>query len=123
MIVMTIIRAAGGFPELWESTVNSCGIANFQTIFNLLTAIALIPFTNMLVWIGCKCVKDDEEEVKVYPELAALDNKLMGVPAVALGGVTKVASAMAEIAKENIVLSLNQFNGYDEDRAAEIASN
>jgi phosphate:Na+ symporter len=30
---------------------------------------------------------------------------------------------MAEIAKENIVLSLNQFNGYDEDRAAEIASN
>ena len=61
MIVMSIIRAAGGFPGLWEGTVNSGGIANFQTIFNLLTAIVLIPFTNMLVWIACKCVKDDEE--------------------------------------------------------------
>ena len=123
MIVMTIIRSAGGFPDLWESAVNSGGIADFQTIFNLLTAIALLPFTGVLMWIACKCVKDDEEEVKVYPELAALDSKLMGVPAVALGGVTKVASAMAEIAKENIALSLSQFNGYDEERAAEIASN
>ena len=89
MIVMTIIRAAGGFPGLWESTVNSGGIANFQTIFNLLTAVALIPFTNFLVWTACKFVKDEEAAEVVYPELAALDRKLMGVPAVALGGVTK----------------------------------
>ena len=123
MIVMTIIRAAGGFPELWESTVNSGGIANFQTIFNLLTAIALIPFTNFLVWVACKCVKDDEEPEVIYPELAALDRKLMEVPAVALGGVTKVAANMAQTAKENIELSLRQFEKYDDKRAELIASN
>ena len=123
MIVMTIIRAAGGFPGLWESTVNSGGIANFQTIFNLLTAIALIPFTNFLVWVACKCVKDDEEPEVVYPELAALDRKLMEVPAVALGGVTKVAANMAQTAKENIELSFKQFEKYDDRRAELIASN
>ena len=123
MIVMSIIRAAGGFPELWESTVNSGGIANFQTIFNLLTAVALLPFTNFLVWIACKCVKDDEEPEVVYPELAALDKKLMGVPAVALGGVTKVAASMALTARENIELSLKQFEAYDEDRATKIQEN
>ena len=123
MIVMTIIRSAGGFPDLWESAVNSGGIADFQTIFNLLTAVALLPFTGALMWIACKCVKEDEEEVKIYPELAALDRKLMTVPAVALGGVSKVASAMAETAKANIALSLEQFKNYDEDRAAEIAAN
>ena len=123
MIVMTIIRAAGGFPELWESTVNSGGIANFQTIFNLLTAIALIPFTNFLVWVACKCVKDDEEPEVIYPELAALDRKLMEVPAVALGGVTKVAANMAQTAKENIELSLRQFEKYDDKRAELIAEN
>ena len=123
MIVMSIIRAAGGFPELWESTVNSGGIANFQTIFNLLTAVALLPFTNFLVWIACKCVKDDEEPEVVYPELAALDKKLMGVPAVALGGVTKVAASMALTARENIELSLKQFEAYDEDRATKIQKN
>ena len=123
MVVMTIIRAAGGFPELWESTVNSGGIANFQTVFNLLTAVALIPFTNLLVWIACKCVKDDEVQEVVYPELAALDKKLMGVPAVALGGVTKVAATMAATAKDNIELSLAQFKKYDEKRAELIAAN
>ena len=123
MIVMTIIRSAGGFPDLWTNTVNSGGIANFQTIFNLLTAIALLPFTNFLVWIACKCVKEDEAEEKVYPELAALDKKLMGVPAVALSGVTKVAANMAQTAKENIELSLKQFQKYDDKRAELITSN
>ena len=123
MIVMTIIRGAGGFPNLWASVVDSGGIANFQTIFNLLTAVALIPFTGALVWLACKCVKEDEDEVKIYPELAALDPKLMGVPAVALGGVTKVAASMAETAKENILLSIGQFEKYDEKVAEEIAAN
>ena len=106
-----------------ESIRKIGGIANFQTIFNLLTAVVLIPFTNILVWIACKCVKDDEVQEVVYPELAALDNKLMGVPAVALGGVTKVAATMAATAKENIELSLKQFKKYDEKRAELIASN
>lgn len=123
MIAMTIIRKAGGFPGLWESVVDSGVIANFQTIFNLLTAIVLLPFTNVLVWIACKIVKDDEEPEMVYPELAALDKKLMGVPAVALGGVTKVAASMAATAKDNIELSLKQFKKYDEKRAELIASN
>ena len=123
MIAMTIIRAAGGFAGLWESTVNSGGIANFQTIFNLITAVVLIPFTNFLVWIACKFVKDEEEPEVVYPELAALDKKLMGVPAVALGGVTKVAATMAATAKDNIELSLKQFKKYDEKRAELIAAN
>lgn len=68
-------------------------------------------------------MKDDEEPEVVYPELAALDKKLMGVPAVALGGVTKVAASMALTAKENIELSLKQFDSYDEDRAAKIQEN
>ena len=122
MIVMTIIRSAGGFPNLWESAVNSGGIADFQTIFNLLTAVALLPFTGALMWIACKVVKEDEAEEVVYPELAALDRKLMTVPAVALGGVTKVAAHMAAMAKTNIMLALSQFDKYDEYRAAEIAA-
>ena len=123
MIAMTIIRSVGGFPGLWESVVDSGGIANFQTVFNLITAIVLIPFTNFLVWIACKCVKDDEAEEIVYPELAVLDKKLMGVAAVALGEVTKFTANMAVIAKENMALSLEQFSQYDEKRAETIAAN
>lgn len=121
MIGMTIVRYVGGFPELWESVVDSGGIANFQTLFNLLTAIALIPFTGALVKIACKFVKDDPEEEEVYPEMAALDSKLMIAPKVALAEVYKVATAMANVAKKNIARGIEQFEKYDAKRAEKIA--
>ena len=116
MIVMSLIRGAGGFPNLWESIVDSGAIANFQTIFNLLTAIVLLPFTGILVKIACAVVKDDEVKVEVNPEIAALDEKLMISPAVALDEVTKTLADMALLAKENVELSLQQFKSYDSAR-------
>ncbi len=121
MIAMAIIRSSGGFPDLWESVVHSGVIANFQTLFNLLTAVVLLPFTNLLVKIACAFVKDDKKEDEPYEELAALDDKLMIAPAVALGKVTEVAISMASMAKENINRSLEQFKEYSSDRAREIA--
>ena len=121
MIGMSLVRSAGLFSNLWGSVVDSGGIANFQTLFNLVTAIVLLPFTNLLVKIACRLVKDDEEEAPIYPELALLDKKLMIAPTLALGEVTKVAAAMAVGAKGNIAFSLAQFQKYDMKRAEEIA--
>jgi len=113
MIAMTILRSMGYFPGLWESVSNSGDIANFQTVFNLLTAVVLIPFTSILVKIACSIVKEDEVEEDLYPELAALDVKLMISPAVALGEVKKAVTAMAKAARDNLGLSLEQFKEYD----------
>ncbi len=121
MIVMTILRNVGFMPDLWESVVNSGVIANFQTIFNLATAIVLLPFTGVLVKIACAIVKDKEnEEADKYPELAALDSKLMITPPLALAEVTKLAINMAMLAQENISLSLKQFDEYDTARSEQI---
>lgn len=123
MIVMTIIQKMGGFPDLWDSIVDSGVIANFQTIFNLLTAVALLPFTGLLVKIACLIVKDDEVKEETYPELAGLDNKLMIAPKLALAEVNKLVVTMANIAKENFNLSYEQFQKYDAKRAELIAEN
>ena len=122
MIAMTIIRHLGGFSGLWGSVVDSGVIANFQTLFNLLTAIVLLPFTNLLVKIACSLVKEDESEEEKYPELAVLDKKLMIAPTLALGEVTKFATSMAVIAKENLALSLEQFTKYSEKRTENIVA-
>ena len=120
MIVMTVIRMCGGFPGLWESVSDSGVIANFQTIFNLVTAIVLLPFTNVLVKIACKFVKDDAVEETAYPELAVLDSKLMIAPSLALNQVTKVAIDMAIVAKENLMRGMKQFKKYSTKRTDEI---
>ena len=118
MLAMTVLRQAGAFPRLWNSIVDSGAIANFQTIFNLITAVVLVPFTGLLVKISCLLVKDDPMEEDKYPELAALDTKLMISPAVALDQVGRSVAAMARAAKDNIELGLEQFKEYNEARAA-----
>ena len=120
MIVMSVLRSAGFFSDLWGGVVDSGGIANFQTLFNLLTAVVLIPFINQLVNIACRIVKDDPEEEDKYPELAALDEKLMISPAVALGEVERTLTVMARAAKENVELSLQQLKQYDPKGTATI---
>ena len=122
MIAMTIIRHVGGFSGLWESVVDSGVIANFQTLFNLITAIVLLPFTNLLVKIACSMVKEEEKQEEKYPELAVLDKKLMIAPTLALSEVTKFTIAMAITAKENLALSLEQYKKYSIKRAEKIAA-
>ncbi len=116
MIAMTVIKSAGGFPNLWDSTVNSGVIADFQTLFNLITAVILLPFTGALMRLSCRIVKNDEVREDKYPELAALDKKLMISPSVALAEVNRAVIAMARAAKDNVALSLEQFRGYDDQR-------
>ena len=120
MIVMTLLRQAGFFPDLWDGVVNSGGIANFQTLFNLVTAIVLVPFTNQLVKLACAIVKDDPVPEDKYPELAALDEKLMISPAVALAQVERSLVAMAKAAQENVDKGLQQIWAYDPKRTDEI---
>lgn len=116
MIGMTLLRKAGFMAKLWESVVDSGIIANFQTIFNLITALVLLPFTGALVKLACTIVKDDVKEEEQYPELAALDKKLLISPVLALSQVTDSVAAMAKAARDNVVLALEQFQGYDEQR-------
>ena len=114
MIAMTVLRNVGFMPNLWEDVVDSGVIANFQTIFNLITAVVLLPFTGLLVKIACGIIKEDEEpEAVQYPELAVLDSKLMMTPPLALSEVNKLALEMAQIARDNVELSLKQFKEYN----------
>ena len=118
MIVMSLLRSAGFMAGLWESVVDSGVIANFQTLFNMLTAIVLLPFTGALVKIACKMVKEDPVEEDKYPELAALDKKLLISPAVALSQAGRSLAVMARAAKDNVSLALAQFKQYN-DKSAE----
>ena len=122
MIAMTLLRQGGFMPGLWESVCDSGVIANFQTVFNLITAIVLLPFTGLLVKLSCKIVKEDENSATQYPELAALDRKLLISPVLALSQVTKSVAEMAKAARDNVTLSLEQFETYDEQRTEIINS-
>ncbi|MBQ3526667.1 MAG: Na/Pi cotransporter family protein [Akkermansia sp.] len=102
MIVMTILERMAAFgAEFWVATVDSGGIANFQTVFNLITAIILIPFADWLVKLSLLVVKEEKEKPHNHPELYTLDEKLYISPAVAVSEASKAVSSMGIIAREN----------------------
>ena len=114
LIVMSVMQKLAVFgAEFWVATVDSGGIANFQTVFNLLTAIVLVPFADLLVKLSVLLVKEEKLEANRHPELHTLDEKLYISPAVALQEATKAVSAMGALAMENLSIALDQMMKYD----------
>ena len=115
MVVMSIMQSNAVFgADYWTRSVDSGVIANFQTVFNLLTAVALVPFTNMLVKISMTLVHDDKPRIQRHPELHTLDEKLYISPAVAVSEATKAVAAMGLIAKTNFERSCGVLIEYNE---------
>ena len=121
LLVMTVMQKLAVFGEaFWVANVDSGGIANFQTIFNLLTAVVLIPFTGLLVKLSTIVVKDDKPEEQRHPELHTLDEKLYISPAVALVEATKAVAHMGNVARVNFARGCKQLFKYDESVLPEI---
>ncbi len=102
MLVMTILQNMQAFgADFWTATVDSGGIANFQTVFNLITAVILVPFADILVKLSMRIVKEEKVNPHNHPELYTLDEKLYISPTVAVGEATKAIASMGIIARDN----------------------
>ena len=121
LAVMSVMQHYAVFgSEFWSKTVDSGGIANFQTIFNLITAIVLIPFTNWLVKLSMLIVREEKQKAPKHPELLTLDEKLYISPAVAVVEATKAVAAMGVLAKENFAKACTMFRNLDDAVIAQI---
>lgn len=122
MLAMTIIRHTGGLPELWGSTVDSGSIANFQTLFNVVTTVLLLPFVNLLMRATLFFIRPDDEEQIKSAELAMLDEKLLVAPNLAMAEASAAVARMGELASTNVSAAIGQFTSYDMGVASAIAS-
>jgi len=121
LLVMTIMQRMAVFgTEFWVATVDSGGIANFQTVFNLLTAVVLIPFADWMVKLSLLIVKEEKEKPVEHPELHTLDEKLYISPAVAVAETIKAVAAMGAIARDNFQKGCKVLNKYDPVLVSEI---
>lgn len=121
MAVMSIMeRYAVLGTDFWNRTADSGIIANFQTVFNLITAVVLLPFTGQLVSISKLFVRDDKQEDVPHPELLTLDERLYISPAVALNELTKAVAHMGRVAMINFERGCQQLMNYDPEKNAVI---
>ena len=123
MIVLSVMQSMNVFgAAFWTMTVDSNIIAIFQTAFNVFTAVLLIPFTDLLVKMSVKVVKDIPEKTHNHPELYTLSEKLYISPALAVVEATKAVASMGNIAKENFYRCCAVLLNYDESNFEQIAT-
>lgn len=121
LTVVTIIHRSGLLDGIWNSTIHSGGIANTNTIFNLLCAIFLLPAVKFYEKLSFRIVKDEPVAVGKYDELLdALNPVFVSTPALAFARCYDVLLVMYGMARTNINRAFELITKYDEKVAVQI---
>ncbi|MBR2524197.1 MAG: Na/Pi cotransporter family protein [Clostridiales bacterium] len=121
LAAVLIIHQLGFLDNLWEKTVNSGIIADTNTIFNLGSAVLLMPLIGVFEKLSLRIVKDEEgRRGKYQDKLDALNPVFFSTPALALKGCYDVLMTMFEASRDNIGKATQQLTKYNEDAHAEI---
>lgn len=116
MSIVEIFHAFGIMDDVYSGTITSGGVADFQTMFKLVTALILLPFIPFLEKMSRKIIKDrpkPAEDTQIEESLSALDPHLLRNPSVAIAQAERVITKMAEVAMRNYDAEIEQIYNYD----------
>jgi phosphate:Na+ symporter len=105
-----------------DHVINRGGIANIHFLFNFITSIILLPFSNKMADITGRLIGDDEES-KLDKELATLDPRILNTPNIAIAQAQKVMFSMTDAIRENFELGRKLLNTYNEEDANKLLEN
>lgn len=121
IIGIIIARSLGLLDSLWDKFMSSGDVANIHTLFKLCEALILLPFVRVFEKLSFKLVKDDKiPYTQVDAELATLDTKLFGSPALALASSFDIIRTMCHMSTENVFHAFELFKQPDEKLRQEI---
>ncbi|MDL2293644.1 Na/Pi cotransporter family protein [Ruminococcaceae bacterium OttesenSCG-928-D13] len=108
-IMGTVLWLVGIYAVKWtiglpfmEEAISMNGIANFHTIFNTITTLVFLPFTNLLVKLSEWTIPERAGDEHPELTLVVLDNRLYASPSVAIGQARKGVEQMAEVGRLNM---------------------
>lgn len=105
-------QAVVGF-SFWDKAMTRGNIADFHTLFNIVTSLVLLPFCSGLVAISKKILKEDAPS-RADSSLALLDDIFLDRPTVALEQCRKVTLNMGETIQENYDMAVTLLHDFDE---------
>lgn len=94
-------------------------IANFHTIFNILTTLLLLPFIEILVKLSKMLVKGTDKISEAF-HLYYLDERVLKTPPIAVSQMKKELSNMVGLAKKNLDIAINSLINVSLDKDSEI---
>ena len=126
MIAMALLGRSGALGSLWEKSMTSGDIANFQMIFKLSTAILLLPFAQFFERLSKRMIPDrevldsEDKDARIAKELSVLDPHLYNTPALALANAENVVIQMGDLAYKNYCAAVEQVFSCEDERTEKI---
>lgn len=113
---VTLLHSLGVLDSIWSVPINSGGIANTHTIFNLTCAILLLPVCGLLEKVSRVIIRDPKAKAgRLDSVLDSLDDTLFDSPALALASAHKVINQIAETAFSNVERGMDSLLNFNKD--------
>ena len=124
VLFLFIGRTTGLLSDgLWNSILNSGGIANVHCLFRLVPAVLLLPFSGLFANLAERLVPDksaDAEDAQLEDQLKELDPHLVVSPSLALDLTAKLVGNMSDLALHNYTGAVQQIYEFDPQRSKRI---
>lgn len=118
IIVLYSIQGFIGFA-FWGDAITKGGIANFHTLFNVVTTVLLMPFAGLLEKLAYRIIPADASENELAGIIDGLDDRLLVSPGLAIQHGREAVYRMAELSTENFALAKEMILGQYNPKTAE----
>lgn len=117
LVAIYTFQGLVGFP-FWNDNIDMGQIANFHTIFNVVSTIILFPFIGLLEKLTILTIKDkeeiDEDEESDYLSvLNMLDERVLNIPKIAITNSCIVIEKMGVLAEKTFRKSMDLLTKFD----------
>jgi phosphate:Na+ symporter len=101
------------------------GIANFHTVFNIVSVAIFLPFTGMLEKLAVSIIREPKNAKRLPTEenTITLDNRLLMSPSLAISQAVHTVVSMANLAKYNFQSARGLLESFDTEEADVIKQN
>lgn len=100
LIILYTIQYTVGIAH-WNEPITKGGIADFHTLFNVVTTLCFIPFTRFLEKLAIFFINPDQNETLMDDDTAMLDERFLGSPSFAVTQAREAVVRMANLSVEN----------------------
>jgi phosphate:Na+ symporter len=103
-----------------HSDINPFGVAAFHTVYNIFTALMLLPFAKVIEKLAIKFIPEGKNEQK---RQVLLDERLLLAPTFAVSEAYRQSVKMAELVEYNFVYASKMLKSYHQKKAEQIREN
>lgn len=116
--VAQAIMTGGGSFEFMDMRMTSVSIALMNTVYRVLTILALAPFIKQLERLVFFLIKDDDVDEEDTADFELLEERFLAYPDLALAQGHKVLTGMAQKAQRNLHRALDLMDNYTPENFA-----